>query len=208
MAILPFIGNVFKSSCYAQNMATESLWDNADETGYYGVYYCPLCDAKFSGNNQEDLSQRLEEHLWDEHYNEEESSNDNSNNNGNNNTSSNPNDDDIIIHGDIIDIGLAAKEAVSIKIASSEQDFIDKYYQYQPINTGYRNLIYLNDFINFLVNEYNATIILDQSSLKYLTKYLVLYEYCKRGEYYYYMTGTQCNLTNNPTSNEYIISFP
>lgn len=214
MTILPFFGKELQSSCFAQNMATEGLWDMADETGYYGVYRCIYCDKVFEGNNQSELELELDRHIDEEHSSEDDNDNDN------NNEDSSDNDEEIVTppspeeggsnnesYIKVIDINIAAEIAQMIGLDNAD-DFLYYYHLYNrfPLDPNCRNIVLLSDLIGFITYKYNARYVeIDNlSEIYYYDKFFMFSKYYKSGNYYYYRIYTKNYYT---TPYEYIYVF-
>lgn len=209
MAILPYFGKGFQSSCFAQSMASESLWDKADETGYYGRYSCDYCGEVFEGNDQDELDTELGNHIWEEHYEEltGDYSDDDSYDNDEPNPSPTPGEyNDSYI--DVINIEYAADVAQWTGI-DNKQNFLNKYNSYSGKYVS-GNIISLSNFINFIQAQYGAQRIYNLDTVtnnNYNYDYFVLYKFNDSGSFHYFHILTMYDYIDPTKSYEYIFIF-
>lgn len=205
MGILPFFGKELQSSCFAQSMSSESLWDKADETGQYSKAWCKYCGETFEGNDIDEVESMLNYHLFDEHFDEEigenndnEENNDGNDNNNNSGNSggSNGNGNSGNYYTNVIDVEYAATIAQQIGL-DSKNSFLNNYYCY---GNGYLfgKTAYLSDFINFIIRKYGAMPIYSPSTLNYYNKYFIIANEYISGNYRYYRIVTNYgNISNS-----------
>ena len=209
MGILPFFGKELQSSCFAQSMSSESLWDKADETGEYSKAWCKYCGETFEGNDIDEVESMLNSHLFDEHFDEEigenndneenndgNSDNNNDDSSGSDNSGSNNNGNSGNYYTNVIDVEYAATIAQQIGL-DSKNSFLNNYYCY---GNGYLfgKTAYLSDFINFIMRKYGAMLINSPSTLNYYNKYFIFAPNNISGYYRYYKIVT--NYGNIPNS--------
>lgn len=220
---LPILNCCGLSSCYAQQMAAESIWHRADETGYYSMERCPYCNLFIDGKSPEEKRKKMENHIWVQHFNETDDntgSNDgnngddgdysdpynNSNHNYNDNSNENNNGNNSSYnYKSVINIYDAARLAEQIGI-DDKNHFLDRYYCY---GYGYinPNTVSLRNLIDFIQRIYRARIG-SYDEIEYsLTEYFAFAKSYVVGSLYYYSIHTRYNPKRDYDDYEYIYVF-
>ena len=203
MGILPFFGKELQSSCFAQSMSSESLWDKADETGEYSKAWCKYCGETFEGNDIDEVESMLNSHLFDEHFDEEigenndnEENNDGNSDNNNNSGGSNNNGNSGDNYTNVINIEDAATIAQQIGL-DYKNNFL---YNYRRYGNGYvyDKFVSLSNFINFIINKYGAIDINNPSSINNYSKYFIITLNYTSGNYRFYRIITNYSNVSNP----------
>lgn len=162
------------SMALAQRMASEgggSLWDAADETGYFYEERCEYCDVFISGTSDKEFKKNMEEHLkncpkkkeLEEEYKNDEEDYDftangeyntdfgDTDNNGSNYNQGNGSDGAV----EVVDIYVAARALEAIGIGMQLVIINDFYSYYGGSVTG--SLIPVNLFSQFIQRMYGAS---------------------------------------------------